>query len=217
MALKSNTIKITIKSTLESSWYLSLDHFQFCTMALKSDLIKSTWTEKPKIWWAWQISDTFLGFLCWWHCRNNLQHFDQTGSWWAIEHVDVLKVELLQMLSMLTMLTILISTMNMLTTLTTFLDHFDRSHQWVIMSTMLTMSPMLTMSTIVLTMLSLLYTTCPIIIFFIGPRSDLVYLCQWLTKGSFHLRFSGIRPLRGGVPPFSAKEKNLLFFTLIFR
>ena len=38
------------------------------------------------------------------------------------------------------------------------------------------------------------------------------------TKGSCHLRFSGIRPLRGGgVPPFSAKEKNLLFFTLIFR
>ena len=38
-------------------------------------------------------------------------------------------------------------------------------------------------------------------------------------KGSFHLRFSGIRPLRGrgGVPPFSAKEKILLFFTLIFR
>ena len=38
------------------------------------------------------------------------------------------------------------------------------------------------------------------------------------AKGSCHLRFSGIRPLRGGgVPPFSAKEKNLLFFTLIFR
>ena len=37
-------------------------------------------------------------------------------------------------------------------------------------------------------------------------------------KGSCHFRFSGIRPLRGGgVPPFSAKEKNLLFFTLIFR
>ena len=37
-------------------------------------------------------------------------------------------------------------------------------------------------------------------------------------KGSCHLRFSGIRPLRGGgVPPFSAKEKILLFFTLIFR
>ena len=37
-------------------------------------------------------------------------------------------------------------------------------------------------------------------------------------KGSFHSRFSGIRPLRGGgLPPFSAKEKNLLFFTLIFR
>ena len=37
-------------------------------------------------------------------------------------------------------------------------------------------------------------------------------------KGTYHLRFSGIRPLRGGgVPPFSAKEKNLLFFTLIFR
>ena len=31
-------------------------------------------------------------------------------------------------------------------------------------------------------------------------------------KGSCHLRFSGIRPSRGGgVPPFSAKEKNLLF------
>ena len=39
-----------------------------------------------------------------------------------------------------------------------------------------------------------------------------------ISKGSCHLRFSGIRPLRGGgVPPFSAKEKNLLFFTLIFR
>ena len=37
------------------------------------------------------------------------------------------------------------------------------------------------------------------------------------SKGSCHLRFSGIRPLRGGVPPFSTKEKNLLFFTLIFR
>ena len=37
-------------------------------------------------------------------------------------------------------------------------------------------------------------------------------------KGTFQKRFSGIRPLRGGgVPPFSAKEKNLLFFTLIFR
>ena len=61
----------------------------------------------------------------------------------------------------------------------------------------------------------------------------LIYLCLlfWLMifslvmvddifydKGSCHLRFSGIRPLRGGgVPPFSAKEKNLLFFTLIFR
>ena len=33
-----------------------------------------------------------------------------------------------------------------------------------------------------------------------------------VAKGSCHLRFSGIRPLRGGgVPPFSAKEKNLLF------
>ena len=40
----------------------------------------------------------------------------------------------------------------------------------------------------------------------------------WFHKGTFHFRFSGIRPLRGGgVPPFSAKEKNLLFFTLIFR
>ena len=38
------------------------------------------------------------------------------------------------------------------------------------------------------------------------------------SKGTFHLRFSGIRPLRGGgYPPLSAKEKNLLFFTLIFR
>ena len=37
-------------------------------------------------------------------------------------------------------------------------------------------------------------------------------------KGRCQKRFSGIRPLRGGgVPPFSAKEKNLLFFTLIFR
>ena len=39
----------------------------------------------------------------------------------------------------------------------------------------------------------------------------------FVCKGSCHLRFSGIRPLRGGGPPFSAKEKNLLFFTLIFR
>ena len=32
------------------------------------------------------------------------------------------------------------------------------------------------------------------------------------TKGTYQKRFSGIRPLRGGgVPPFSAKEKNLLF------
>ena len=38
------------------------------------------------------------------------------------------------------------------------------------------------------------------------------------NKGTFHLRFSGIRPLRGGgVPPFAAKEKNLLFFRLKFR
>ena len=37
-------------------------------------------------------------------------------------------------------------------------------------------------------------------------------------KGRFQKRFRGIRPLRGGgVPPFSAKEKNLLFFRLIFR
>ena len=28
---------------------------------------------------------------------------------------------------------------------------------------------------------------------------------------------SGFFPLGGGVPPLSAKEKNLLFFTLIFR
>ena len=43
-------------------------------------------------------------------------------------------------------------------------------------------------------------------------------LLGWAYKGTCHLRFSGIRPLRGGeVPPFSAKEKNLLFFTLIFR
>ena len=36
------------------------------------------------------------------------------------------------------------------------------------------------------------------------------------AKGTFQKRFSGIRPLRGGgVPPFSANEKN--FFTLIFR
>ena len=41
----------------------------------------------------------------------------------------------------------------------------------------------------------------------------------YLGKGRCHLRFSGFCPLRGGegVPPFSAKEKNLLFFTLIFR
>ena len=119
MALKSNTIKIAIISTMESFWYL---------LALKSDLIKSTWTEKPKIWWARQISDSFLGFLCWRHCRNNLQHRDQTGSFSAIQHVDVLKVELLQMLSMLSMLTILISTMNMLTMLATFVDHSSWSH-----------------------------------------------------------------------------------------
>ena len=37
-------------------------------------------------------------------------------------------------------------------------------------------------------------------------------------KGSFQKRFSGFCPLRGGgVPPLSAKEKILLFFTLIFR
>ena len=37
-------------------------------------------------------------------------------------------------------------------------------------------------------------------------------------KGRFQKRFSGIRPLRGGgVPPLSAKEKNLLFLRLIFR
>ena len=39
----------------------------------------------------------------------------------------------------------------------------------------------------------------------------------FVNKGTFQKRFSGFCPLRGGVPPFSAKEKNLLFFTLIFR
>ena len=49
-------------------------------------------------------------------------------------------------------------------------------------------------------------------------RNAVSRLKSKLYKGSCHLRFSGIRPLRGGgVPPFSAKEKNLLFFTLIFR
>ena len=44
-----------------------------------------------------------------------------------------------------------------------------------------------------------------------------LFYCE-APKGSCQKRFSGIRPLRGGgVPPFSAKEKNLLFFTLIFR
>ena len=40
-----------------------------------------------------------------------------------------------------------------------------------------------------------------------------------ITKGTCQKRFSGIRPLRGGVgvPPFSAKEKNLLFSPMIFR
>ena len=47
---------------------------------------------------------------------------------------------------------------------------------------------------------------------------DYVIMLILLRKGSFQKRFSGIRPLMGGgVPPFSAKEKNLLFFTLIFR
>ena len=36
-------------------------------------------------------------------------------------------------------------------------------------------------------------------------------------KGTFQKRFSRFCPLRGGVPPLSAKEKILLFFTLIFR
>ena len=37
-------------------------------------------------------------------------------------------------------------------------------------------------------------------------------------KGTCQKSFSGFCPLRGGVvPPFSAKEKILLFFTLIFR
>ena len=50
-----------------------------------------------------------------------------------------------------------------------------------------------------------------------GVASD-ASLFSKTPKGSCHLRFRGIRPLRGGgVPPFSAKEKNLLFFTLIFR
>ena len=39
----------------------------------------------------------------------------------------------------------------------------------------------------------------------------------FLYKGTFQKRFSGFFLLRGGVPPNSAKEKNLLFFTLIFR
>ena len=50
-----------------------------------------------------------------------------------------------------------------------------------------------------------------------GPTEGAGVICCNIRKGSFHLRFSGIRPLRGGVPPFSAKEKNLLFFTLILR
>ena len=38
------------------------------------------------------------------------------------------------------------------------------------------------------------------------------------SKGTCQKRFSGFFPLRGGgVPPLSAKEKILLFFTLIFR
>ena len=37
------------------------------------------------------------------------------------------------------------------------------------------------------------------------------------AKGSCQKRFSGFCPLRGGVPPLSAKEKILLFFPLIFR
>ena len=45
-----------------------------------------------------------------------------------------------------------------------------------------------------------------------GVRGN-IFAC----KGTCQKRFSGIRPLRGGVPPFSAKEKILLFFTVIFR
>ena len=39
-----------------------------------------------------------------------------------------------------------------------------------------------------------------------------------IGKGRCQKRFSGFCPLRGGgVPPLSAKEKNLLFSRLIFR
>ena len=39
-----------------------------------------------------------------------------------------------------------------------------------------------------------------------------------VLKGTFQKRFSGFCPLRGGGgTPLSAKEKILLFFTLIFR
>ena len=51
---------------------------------------------------------------------------------------------------------------------------------------------------------------------FVLLNSMIKKICR--PKGTFQKRFSGIRPLRGGgVPPFSAKEKNLLFFRLIFR
>ena len=79
---------------------------------------------------------------------------------------------------------------------------------------------------------------CMVVVNFFYCQSDInIFILLGLSKGSCHLRFSGIRPLRGGwgyppfplrkktfffshwfsvkggvgVPPNSAKEKNLLF------
>ena len=50
-----------------------------------------------------------------------------------------------------------------------------------------------------------------------NKRQTYDVICFWKgDKGTFQKRFSGFCPLRGGVPPLSANEKILLFFTLIF-
>ena len=59
-----------------------------------------------------------------------------------------------------------------------------------------------------------------------GKAQNIILISVWswqhekgslLYLGNLSKRFSGFCPLRGGVPPNSVKEKNLLFFTLIFR
>ena len=37
-------------------------------------------------------------------------------------------------------------------------------------------------------------------------RGQALYKCEWMYKGRCHLRFSGIRPLRGSPPPLNGKS-----------